>query len=176
MVRALVVFESMFGNSQAIASAIGESLSPRIAADIAEVGSAPTAIDPDVALLVVGGPTHAFGLSRPKTRQGAAASAEGDLISAGIGLREWLADLTGPGAVAAAAFTTRMATPHWVCYIGSAARGAERRLRRRGMRIIAPSKDFYVTAMAGPLVKGELDRARRWGEALAAKIEPGGPN
>jgi len=168
--RALVVFESMFGNSQAIAAALGEGLSSRIAADITEVGSAPTAIDPDVALLVVGGPTHAFGLSRPMTRQGAAASAAGGRISAGIGLREWLADLPRPAGVAAAAFTTRMATPHWVRHIGSAARGAERRLRRRGIRIIAPSEEFYVTAMAGPLVEGELDRARRWGEALAAAL------
>jgi flavodoxin len=68
MMRALVVYESMFGNTQAIANAIVQGLSGRMRVEALEVGVAPATIDDDVALLVVGGPTHAFGLSRPQTR------------------------------------------------------------------------------------------------------------
>ena len=72
MTRGLVVFESMFGNTQVIASSVADGLAPRMQVDLMEVGVAPTALDGDVDLLVVGGPTHAFGMSRPGTRQLAA--------------------------------------------------------------------------------------------------------
>jgi flavodoxin len=52
MTRGLVVFESMFGNTQVIASSVADGLAPRM-----QVGVAPTALDGDVDLLVVGGPT-----------------------------------------------------------------------------------------------------------------------
>jgi hypothetical protein len=60
-----------------------------------EVGVAPTALDGDVDLLVVGGPTHAFGMSRPGTRQSAAQQSQRGLVSARTGLREWLGRLPG---------------------------------------------------------------------------------
>ncbi|HSL25245.1 MAG TPA: flavodoxin domain-containing protein [Acidimicrobiia bacterium] len=69
---ALVVFESMFGNTEAIAKAVADGLTARMAVDIVEVGVAPAVLSDDVELLVVGGPTHAFGMSRPGTRQKAA--------------------------------------------------------------------------------------------------------
>ena len=80
---ALVVYESMFGNTQSIAKGIGEGLSSRMTVEIVEVGEAPSVIDPDVELLVVGGPTHAFGMRRPGTRQNAAQQAGHDLVSRG---------------------------------------------------------------------------------------------
>ena len=108
MMRALVVFESMFGNTQIVARAVADGLSSCMAVDVVEVGAAPTVIDDDVELLVVGGPTHAFGMSRPATREGSAKQAEQGVVSTGIGLREWLAAVQGGSAsVAAAAFDTR---------------------------------------------------------------------
>lgn len=70
--RAMVVYESMFGNTQLIADAIAEGLSSRAEVERTAVGDAATTIGDDVALLVVGGPTHAFGMSRSATRQSAA--------------------------------------------------------------------------------------------------------
>ena len=121
--------------------------------------------DDDLDLLVVGGPTHAFGMSRERTRESAAEQAAGSVVSAGEGLREWLSAVTeGSPDIAAAAFDTRIDKPRLP---GSAAHGAERRLRRLGFRIIEPAASFYVTDMYGPLVDGERDRARHWGELLA---------
>jgi hypothetical protein len=163
MTRALVLFESMFGNTQQIAEAVKEGLSTFVPTDIHEVGTAPDVIPDGVGLIIVGGPTHAFGMSRPKTRQDATRQAGGHVVSGGNGLREWLTTLRAPGSLSAAAFDTRIDKPR---VPGSAARGAEKRLRKLGFQIATPSESFYVTGTAGPLVDGETERARRWGEEL----------
>jgi hypothetical protein len=168
--RALVVFESMFGNTQVIANAIAEGLSGPMQVDAVEVGVAATRIGGDVGLLVVGGPTHAFGMSRPGTRQDAARQASDGLVSTGIGLREWLDGLQRSAGVAVAAFDTRISKPRLP---GSAARAAEKRLRRLGFRVVAPAASFYVEGTTGPLVEGERERARRWGELLRARTDGG---
>lgn len=166
MRRAVVVFESMFGNTRTIAEAVAEGLSSHIATDVLEVGAAPVSLGDDVELLVVGGPTHAFGLSRPATRADAAKGG-GHVVSERIGLREWLATLEpSPGTTSVAAFDTRIAKPR---VPGSAARAAEKRLRRRGFRVAAASESFYVVGTAGPLVEGESQRAVRWGKALGER-------
>jgi len=164
MKRALVVFESMFGNTQQIAEAVKEGLSSYVPAVILEVGRAPDVLPDGVDLIVVGGPTHAFGMSRPRTREDASQQAGGQVVSERNGLREWLTTLERTdGGLAAAAFDTRIDGPR---VPGSAAHGAEKRLRKLGFRITSPSESFYVTGTAGPLVAGETERARRWGEEL----------
>jgi hypothetical protein len=164
MTRALVVFESMFGNTQHIADAVKEGLSSYVPADILEVGTAPDVLPDGVDLIIVGGPTHAFGMSRPRTREDASRQAGGHVVSERNGLREWLTTLVRTDrSLAAAAFDTRIDRPR---VPGSAARGAEKRLRKLGFRIACPSESFYVTGTTGPLVDGETERARRWGEEL----------
>jgi hypothetical protein len=166
MMRALVVYESMFGNTQAIAEAIAYGLSGQMRVDTLEVGVAQTTVDDDVALLVVGGPTHAFGMSRPRTRQDAARQATAGLVSRRIGLREWLTTREGPAGVAAATFDTRIDKPRLP---GSGAHAAQKKLRRLGIYVIAPAESFYVEGTQGPLLEGEKERARRWGQTLGSK-------
>ena len=45
---------------------------------------------------------------------------------------------------------------------------ADKLLRRHGFRPVARPETFWVTGTFGPLRDGEVDRARRWGEQLAA--------
>jgi hypothetical protein len=164
--RALVVYESMFGNTQAVAEAVGAGLATSMTADVVEVGTAPGTLPDDIALLVVGAPTHAFSLSRESTRRDAGSRTGQPLVSTGIGVRDWLTELgRAPSGVVAAAFDTKVNKP-WLP--GSAARTAQKLLRRSRFRIAADAENFLVADMAGPLVDGELDRARRWGERLAA--------
>jgi hypothetical protein len=66
-----------------------------------------------------------------------------------------------------AAFDTRVSKPRLP---GSAAAAAEKRLRRLGFRVAARSRSFYVDGTTGPLVAGEPDRARHWGEELALAL------
>ncbi len=168
--RALVVYESMFGNTQTIAEAVAQGLSEHLHVVLVEVEDAPEQIDGDVGLVVVGGPTHAFGLSRPATREGAAGEAGERLVSRGQGLREWLAGLRGGASgVSAAAFDTHVDKR----LPGSASQAAAKRLRRLGFRLIARPESFFVADKAGPLLVGEEERARRWAAALATQTERG---
>jgi hypothetical protein len=166
--HALVVYESMFGNTEEIAKAVAEGLLAHMSVDSIEVGNAAKEIGVDIDLLVVGGPTHAFGMSRPLTREDAAKQAGHDVVSSGIGIREWLEDLTNPsGQVQAAAFDTRVRKPR---VPGSAAHAAEKRLRRLRFPIARRAENFWVEGTPGPLADGELDRARRWGENLGLEL------
>lgn len=168
--RAQVVFESMFGNTRDIAQAVADGLGADGAqVDLLEVGTAPEVVDPDVGLLVVGGPTQAFGMSRPGTRADAAKQATQPLVSPGIGVREWLERLQPVPGVAAATFDTRIKGTR---VPGSAARGAHKRLHRLGFPMVAPAETFFVTATRGPLEPGEIDRAHAWGAELGRLAGP----
>jgi len=161
--RALVVYESMFGNTQAVARAVAEGMSPKLETEVVEVGTAPAAIGEDVSVLVVGAPTHGMSLSRPDTRAESARRAEKPLVSQGVGVREWLASVQVPAGLPAVAFDTRV-KPR---IPGSAARTAQRQLRTLGCTVIMPPKDFWVTWKPGHLREGELPRAREWGARVA---------
>ncbi len=164
--RTLIVCESMFGNTRCIAEAVGEALSGYTDVDVVEAGSAPPTIGSEVELLLVGGPTHAFGMSRPGTRQ--SAIKQGASQPAERGVREWLANLASPSAaIAAAAFDTRVDRPRLP---GSAARAVGRRLGRLGFTMVAPPTSFWVDGTAGPVLPGEIERAHQWGHALGATV------
>jgi hypothetical protein len=171
--QAVVVFESMFGNTEAIARAVAEGLSSRMTVDVVEVDRARTVVSDDVDLVVLGAPTHAFGLSRERTRTDATGRDGSRQASTWIGIREWLAVASrrSPNGKAAA-FDTRVRTPHLP---GSAARAACRRLRRLGFDVIAPPESFYVADLPGPLLAGETERAREWGVSLAAALAAASP-
>lgn len=165
--RALVVYESMFGNTRTIAEEVARGLAAHLTVDLLQVGTAPPELPDDVTLLVVGGPTHAFGMTRAATRESARQQADGPLVSPGTGIREWLSALRVTRPVAAAAFDTKVR----VAYMpGSAAKGAHKALRRHGLRVAAPPMSFYVTGTKGPLEATEASRAREWGESLAAAL------
>lgn len=173
--RALVVYESMYGNTRAVAEAIAAGLAPGYEATTAPVGGLAAAPLADVDLLVVGGPTHAWGLSRPTTRQNAVAAAQkpGSGLTVepgatGVGLREWLGSLTRAGNTVAAAFDTRIEAPALIT--GRASRAISRALMQRGYPVIAKPQSFLVQKNA--LVPGETDRARDWGSQLATATQP----
>jgi len=165
--RALVVYESLFGNTQQVAQAVADGLARYATVELVEVDSAPDELGDRFDLLVAGGPTHAHGMSRPGTRDQAAAQAPAGVVSKGNGLREWLDRLARASGTPAATFDTRLDKPRWL--VGSAAQGAAKRLRRLGFTLVAEPESFLVYGTAGPLGDAELERARRWGEALGAR-------
>jgi hypothetical protein len=167
--NALVVFESMFGNNKTIAEAIAEGLAAQLHVSVVEVGTAPKLIGNDVRLLVAGGPTHRLGMTRSGTRKDAAEMTGRSVISAGIGLREWLADLkVANPRPQAAAFGTRLVKPRLLRLLPGGARGVDKRLRGLGLQVIAHYEHFFVAGLEGPLLSGERERALQWGMALAA--------
>ncbi len=167
--RALVVYESSFGNTAHVAHAVWEGLSRRVSdAQLVEVSAAPSRLPPDLELLVVGGPTQAFGMSRPSTRADARARTGASADGPTVGVREWLASVEPPERpVRAATFDTRIHTPHLP---GSAAVGAWRALRRAGFDVTAEAESFWVLGTQGPLRDGEDERAQTWGVSLASLV------
>jgi hypothetical protein len=106
-------------------------------------------------LLVVGAPTHAWGLSQPSTRVAAASRGTVRAGATELGLREYLAVAPRLTGVAAAAFGTRIDK----AWSGSAARKAHQQLRRHGCRMLLPAQNFMVTSTTGPLVESAEQRA-----------------
>lgn len=171
MGHALVIYESMYGNTEVIAHAIGRGLSECGGADVFEAGAAPISLPADIALIVAGGPTHAFGMSRPSTRADAAKQAQRAVISADVGVREWLERVSlGAAQPAVAAFDTHVEHPKLLRHVGSAAAAIERRLSRLGLHVVAPAEHLWVHGSLGPLVDGESDRAQQWGRELAHRL------
>lgn len=171
--RALVVYESMFGNTRDVARAVAEGVASRMPVELVEVGTAPTAIPADVGLLVIGCPTHAHGLSNVKSREGAAGRAGDQLVSRGIGVGEWLETVAVLGeSMPTAAFDTRIKGPELLW--GSAAKSLVKRLRERRFDVIAKPQSFLVSGPTGPLfnrlVTGERERAIEWGASVAATV------
>jgi len=163
--RALVVYESMFGNTETIARAVTDTLRlDGFAVEVHEVRDAPADAPGAVDLLVVGAPTHAFSLSRPSTRadavqQGAPAG------RADRGLREWLGTATGRAGLAVAVFDTRAAKARRLPMSGG--RKAARLARQRGFTLLGTPVGFVVEDLKGPLAAHETERAARWAQSIA---------
>ena len=171
MRTALVVYESVFGDAREIARSVADGLKGTVEADVVAAAEAPRELDPDVGLLVVGGPNHAFGMPRPATRESAVQQHGADIADPATGLREWLESVSGvPSGLAAAAFDTRSSTHRVVTKLDHASRTEEKLLVSLGARIVAPAEHFFVVDVQGPLVEGEQERARAWGRSLAEAV------
>ena len=162
--KAIVVYESLWGNTAAIARAVAEGIGPET--QVLSTGEATGEAIAGADLIVAGAPLHAFGLPRESGRANLRANPgrgpAPDLSNPT--LRSWLEALpAGQGRVAA--FETRFkGSP------GGAAGGILRRLKRLGYRPIAKGQRFFIKGTYGPLRDGEIERARQWGAELAKAI------
>ncbi|MGV8909445.1 MAG: flavodoxin family protein [Propionicimonas sp.] len=165
----MIVTESLFGNTLAIAEAIGDGIAGVQGAGSVRVlhaSEAPPELPPDVDLLVVGAPTHLLSLPNAGSRHDAAS--RGATLVRPTGVREWIDSVAIPPGVRVATFDTSI--PSRVG-LGTAARAAATALRERGAdTTVGPS--FFVTGMEGPLADGELGRATAWGRKLAKAMAP----
>ena len=166
--RALVIYESMYGNTKEVGVAIAKGLADHADTTALEVNEAPTTLD-DVDLVVVGAPTHAFSLSTRESRSKLQKDADRPMVSTGTGVRDWLKAIDWAATDAGfATFGTRFKKPRQLT--GSAARAIEKRLRRHGATIVAPGESFFIAHGEGPLMDGENERARLWGAALGSEL------
>jgi hypothetical protein len=170
--KAMVVFESVYGNTAAVGRRIAETIRAR-GFEVAE--GAVADLHPDqgarVDLLVVGGPTHAHGMSRTSTRKVGAEDKKNAYPTPSVipGLREWMDLLPTGSRIASAAFDTRFDKPMFLT--GSAAKGIAKRLREHGYLQVAPPRSFFVTT-ENALVEGALPEAERWASSLVDAVRP----
>ena len=175
--RAVIVYESMFGNTHAIADAIGNGLEPMLEVVVVPLAEAGRERLADADLLVVGGPTHFHGMSRTRTRKWAGAIARkpsNDLVldrdADGPGVRDWLTS-HGHGHAKVAAFDTRFNGP--AVLRGRASTAISRKLREHGFEVVAKPESFFVN-LKNHLEAGEEARAQEWGQRLAASVVSSG--
>ena len=161
--NAIVVYESLWGNTAAVAQAIAEGMGTGACALSTALATPDRVAGAD--WIVAGSPLFAFRLPTDDIREtirkkAATFPSPPDLSHPS--LRQWLEALP-PGKGRAAAFETRI----WWSP-GGATGAILRELRKAGYAPAARGKRFRVSGMYGPLKAGELERARAWGLKLAA--------
>jgi sulfite reductase alpha subunit-like flavoprotein len=155
---ALVVVESCFGNTYAVAEAVAAGLS-EAGVEVALFPASQASKEPVADLVVVAAPTHNLGLPSPATR---AKSRENGAECPDTGVKEWLEGANAPKGVRLVAIDTAVAG----MFSGSAAKVAARLAKGRGWAAERGPR-FIVGGQKGPLVDGELDKARALGRTLA---------
>lgn len=149
--HALVIYDSKFGNTRKVATAVGDSM--RAGGDVTvEVLSTEEylGLPEGLGLLVLGAPTQAHGVEA--TMRDFVASLPMDRL------------LNLPIAV----FDTRV---HWPKLLsGSAAETISKRLTRNGALLVDEPESFFVDGREGPLSDGELHRAADWGTFLVSQL------
>jgi len=166
-VSVLIVVESSFGNTMAVAEVLAGALRGR--ADVGDVtvvrtDETPRVLPDGLDLMLVGAPTHAFTLPTPASR--GQATVKGAPPASEVGVREWISDLASQPDLRVITFDTSVRLR---LSLGCAAKAAARLLRRRGFDRAERGPSFYVTGTAGPLADGEQQRAARWAAGLGVE-------
>jgi hypothetical protein len=157
--KTIVVYESFWGNTAAIARAIAEGAGAPALTTSEATPDVVTGSD----ILIVGAPVLGFTLPSERMRESLVSGQPKAPAPADIShpsMRSWLASVP-KGNGRAAAFETRI----WWSPGGSVT-AILRVLRTAGYRPIGRGEKFIVEGTYGPLRDGELERARRWGEEL----------
>ena len=165
--KAIVVYESYWGNTASVARAIAEGLGPEARAlSTAEAGGEALA---GVGLIVAGSPIIAFSLPSEKSRADMAAKPGKAPSPPDLShplMRTWLEALP-PGSGLAAAFETGFKLSP-----GGSAAKILKLLEGHGYRPVVKKERFLVKGSFGPMKEGELDRAKAWGAELAKSVKP----
>ncbi len=148
---ALVIYDSLYGNTEKIAQAIAEALGEygKVEAVRAQDAKSERMFNADV--VVFGSPTQKWGMSPA--------------------IRTFMEQLT-PEAMKTplvASFDTRLHKPSFLT--GSAARSIARMVKKAGGTLIVPPQSFFVTASEGPLEPQETSRAQAWARTVHEKVE-----
>ena len=157
--KALVVYDSQFGNTEKIAQAISQELSSRMDIEILQVGNVKPEHLAGISFLVVGSPTQRFRQTTATTN--------------------FLKSIPKNGleSIKVAAFDTRLTEKEigenrilafFVSLYGYAAEPISKILQRKGGTLIVPPEGFFVEGMEGPLIQGELERASDWAKQFIA--------
>ena len=145
--KALVVYDSAYGNTRSVAEAIAGSLDGLQASSVPVGGFKPEALAAGD-LLVVGSPINGW---RPTPKITSLLSALGSGSLKGVN---------------AAAFDTRVR----MFIDGDAAKKITHALKAGGADISAEPMPFYVKGSEGPLRDGEIEKAKSWAHSLLTSL------
>jgi len=143
----LIIYDSVFSNTEQIANAIGNALGSQKDVEILRVINVKLEQLTGLELLIVGSPTLG---GRPTPA-----------------IQEFLnkvSDATYKG-INVASFDTRLST-RMVGIFGYAAGKIAESLENKGGTLIASPEGFFVKGKKGPLKEGEFERAASWAKAI----------
>jgi flavodoxin len=143
--KALIVYDSVYGNTEKIARAIAEAITPSNEVKVLRAGEANPSELASIDLLIVGSPTHG---GRPVPA-----------------IHDFLNKVPKLQGVNVAAFDTRITTK-LVGIFGYAAGRIAGNLKKKGGTLVASPEGFFVAGGQGPLKEGELERAADWAKGL----------
>jgi flavodoxin len=147
MMKIMVVYDSLYGNTEIVARAIGEAIPGEV--EVVRVGEVSVGDLEAIDLLIIGTPTH------------------GALPTEAVqGLVERLGPPAGEGA-RAATFDTRLTWGFLERWGGFAAPKMADSLVEKGWTLAGAPGGFFVKGLRkGPLKRGEVDRAAAWAKGL----------
>ena len=145
--KALIVYDSVYGNTEKIAGAMAEAIVPPDEVNVLRAGEANPSELASIGLLIIGSPTHG-GRPTPAVQ---------DFLNKVPKL--------SPQVINVAAFDTRIQTK-LVKVFGYAAGRIANNLKKKGGNLIASPEGFFVTGGQGPLKEGELERAADWAKGM----------
>jgi flavodoxin I len=148
--KTLVVYDSVHGNTEKIAQAIGDAIGGEV--EVLRVDKVDVSRLKDLDLLFVGAPTHG---GRPSPS-----------------MREFLDQVQAPAleGTHVAAFDTRL-TARWVKIFGYAAGRIAKSLKNKGGTLVGSPEAFYVEGSEGPLREGEPERAAGWAKKIVESAD-----
>lgn len=160
--QAIVVYESLWGNTAAIARAIAEGIGGGTPA-LSTAEATPAALV-GADLIVAGSPIIAFRPPSAEMRESFRSGVPGAPRPPDLShppMVSWLEALPA-GRGRGAAFETKVRGP-----FGNASRAISRGLEQAGYHPLGRPQGFIVKGKYGPLRPGEIERARAWGAELA---------
>ena len=139
--KALVIYDSKYGNTEKVAKAIGAGID----AQVSMIGDVSSSDLKGFDLVIIGSPTH------------------GGFPTEGV----HILIKTSPSfeGVNAAAFDTRTKTT----IFGYAAPKMAKNLSKNGAKLLTPPEGFFVLGTEGPLMEGEIERAVDWAKRIASR-------
>jgi flavodoxin len=143
--KALVVYDSTYSNTEKIAKAIGSGIKGDV--KVLRAAEASPADFASFDLIVIGSPTYG-GRPMPSVA---------DLMNK---ISE-----TAVKGKNVASFDTRIPTKI-VKIFGFAADRIAKNLKDKGANLVVPAEGFFVNGKEGPLEDGELERAAAWAKTL----------
>lgn len=165
--KAVVVYESYWGNTKEIAQAVAEGIGADVPVLATDEATADVIAGAD--LIVAGAPIHGFSLPREQGRETLPDDKKAPRAPdvSHPTMRTWLSELPS-GTGRCAGFDTRMS---WSP--GSAAKKIRKGLAKAGYTPVGEDGEFIVDGTYGPMRDGEIERAREWGAALAKEATEG---
>ena len=156
--KVLIIYDSVFGNTEQVAQVMGSALGSQAEVNILRVGDVKPEHLTGLDVLIVGSPTRAFSPT-PETKK-----LLGSIPQHGL------------KGIKVAAFDTRIALsdvdsrilPVFVKVFGYAAKPIADRLTKKGGDLIISPEGFFVKGSEGPLKDGELERATDWAKQIIA--------